>query len=400
MNVLYVAHYFLPNMAAGVTTKEIIKMLLLKGHKVTLIAASTYMVDNLGLRYDRNELRLRSAFTAVPTQLARKSKLAAMLVSTLGYVSVFIVGLRTLKRDGPFDVVIAQHHPFHLSSLTSHFLSTLARTSFIIKVHDIMPSSPAKNMLESVYDTVLTILAKTAFAHADCVLCPSTEMAGMVTELGLKESEIVVFPNTVDLRLFSASQCAAQLRDNLKLVEKKIVLFMATDFEGRGLDVLLKALRIVEDERVTLVVVGPCDEKYVELARHLRVDHRVVFTGQVDHDLVPAYIHIADVCVGQLLATPYTYGVVTRKVIEYMACGKPVIVARGASTKDLIMNGRAMVLVGSGKENEVAQSLTLLTRNKGLSEMIGKQARKAISERYSTEKLANTLDTMLRKLSA
>lgn len=398
MKVLYVAHYFLPDIAAGVTTKEIVKMLLRKGHKVTLIAASTYMADNSGMRNYKG-LRTRSAFTAVPTRLAQRSKLIAMLVSTLGYISVFIVGMRTLKKDGPFNVVIAQHHPFHLASLTSHFLSMLTKIIFIIKVHDVTPSSPTKNMLESVYTQVLLILTKTAFAHADCVLCSSTEMAKIVTDLGLKKSGIVVFPNTVDLKFFYSVSCARHLRNNFKLIDKKIVLFMASAFEARGLDVLLKALSTIENERIILVVVGPYDKKYVDLARNLQVNHKVVFTGQVKHNLIPSYIHMADVCVGPLISSPYTYGMVPRKVIEYMAGGKPVIAARGAVTEDLVEDGVSAILVGSGNEHEVARAITLLTSDRALSKMVGKQAGKIIAERYSTQKLANTLDETLWRLT-
>lgn len=397
MKVLYVAHYFLPNIAAGVTTKEIIKMLLRKGHEVTLIAASTYMADNSGM-HKYSGLRIKSAFTAIPRWFAQQSKLAAMLVATIGYINVFIIGFRILKKGKPFNAIIAQHHPFHLASLTSYFLSIMLKIPLVIKIHDIMPSSPTKNKIETFYSTVLSNISRVAFAHADSVLCSSTEMTKVVTELGLKGDGIVIFPNTVDLRLFSSSQHVEHLQNSLNLDGKKIVLFMASAFEARGLDVLLRALRILKDKRVILIVLGPYARKHRELAERLAVINRVIFTGQIDHELIPAYIHVADVCVGPLIASPYTYGMVPRKVIEYMAGGKPVIAARGAVTEDLVADGVSAILVGSGKEDEVARAVTLLTRNKVLSEMIGKQARSIIAERYSTEKLANTLDKMLRKL--
>lgn len=395
MKVLYVAHYFLPDVAAGVTTKEILKMLLRKGHEVTLIAASTYRADNSGM-HEYNGLRIKFAFTAIPGWFAQRSKLASMLVSTMGYVSVFVTALKSLKRDGAFDAIIAQHHPYHLASLTSYLLSILLKIPLVIKIHDIIPSSPTKNKIETFYSTLLSNMSRVAFAHADRILCSSTEMAKIVTELRLSDSGLVVFPNTVDLRLFSSSQRAKHLRDRLKLTERKIVLFMASVFKTRGLDVLLRALRVIEDERIVLIVVGPCGKKYLEFAQHLQVRDKVVFTGQVDHDLIPAYIHMADVCVGPLIARPYTYGMVPRKVIEYMASGKPVIVARGAVTEDLAVNGLSAIVVDSDNEVEVAHAIILLMNDGKLSKTIGKRAERIIAERFSTEKLADTLDKLMR----
>jgi glycosyltransferase involved in cell wall biosynthesis len=397
MKALYVAHYFLPNMAAGVTTKEILKMLLQKRHRVTLIATSTYTNDNSGMS-NYNGLRTISAFTGIPRLSAQQSKLAAMLVSTVGYISMFIIGFRTLKKGGTFSAIIAQHHPFHLASLTSYLLSILLKIPLVIKVHDITPSSPTKNKIETFYSTLLSKASRVAFAHADCILCTSTEMAELVSQLGLEEDIVVVFPNTVDVKRFSSSQHADDLRGRLNLEGKKVVLFMASAFEARGLDILLKALRIVEDERVFLVVVGPYDRRYGEVAERLQVRDRVIFVGQVDHELIPTYIHMADVCVGPLVASPYSYGMVPRKVIEYMACSKPAVVARGAVTEDLVEDGISAVSVDSGSEDEVARALILLTTNETVSKMIGEQARRIVAERYSTEKLANTLDDTLRKL--
>jgi len=400
MKVLHIAHYFLPHMAAGVTTREIIKMHLQKGHEVTLIAPSTYFSDNSGMLHHSNRLRLKCAFTAIPEWLALRSKFASLLVATLGYLSVFIAGVRTLRREGPFNVILVQHHPYHLASLTSYFLSILTRVPLVINVHDVMPSPiPPKSRIKLAYDVMSSKLNQVAFSHADRILCSSSEAVTILINSGLKENRMVVFPNTVDLNLFSPTQLVEKSRNRLGIIDKKVILFMASAFEDRGLDVLLKALRIIKDEPIVLLVVGPCDRESKELAQELGVHSRIFFAGRVDYRLVPAYIQMAGVCVGPLIASPYTYGTVPRKVIEYMACGKPVIIARGAVTEDLVVDRISAIEVDSGDEDDVAGAIMLLTNNDGLAEAVGKQAQRTIAERYSTGKLANTLDETLMKLA-
>lgn len=397
MKVLYVAHYFLPNMSATVTTQEIIKMLSRKGHKVALIAPRTYVADDPSAYQHFDGLTVRRAFTAIPKRIARRSKFASMLTATLGYISVFITGLRFSTTEGSLDAIIVQHHPFHLASLTSYLLSMIIKVPLIVKIHDIVPGSPAKKKSEFIYGTTLSKINTVALAHASSVLSHSTEVSKILVQLfGVAASKIEVFPNTVDLNFFSSAENAAELRSNLGLDERKIVLFLGSAFENKGLGVLLRALHLIEDESIRLVVVGPCDKKYVELAQRLHINHKVVFVGEVSHELIPRHIHMADVCVGSLIARLMWYGLIPRKVIECMACGKPVIVARGAVPEDLVEDGVSGVLVNSANEVEAASKIESLMNDGVLRRFIGEGARRVIAERYSTEKLADKLDDILK----
>lgn len=397
MRVLYIAHYFLPNMSATVTTQEIIRMLLQNGHKVALISPSTYVADDLSAYQHCDGLKVIRAFTAIPKHMAQRSKLASMLTATLAYISVFVTGLRFSKTDGSIDAIIVQYHPFHLASLTSYLLSVIIKTPLIVKIHDIVPGSPAKKKLEVAYGVTLSKVNNMALVHASAVLSHSKEVSKILVQLfGVEAGKIEVFPNTVDLNRFSSAENADQLRTRLGLDEKKVVLFLGSAFENKGLDVLLRALHIIEDERVILVVVGPRDKRYMELARRLHINHRVVFLGEVDHRFVPRHIHMADVCIGSLIARLMWYGLIPRKVIECMACGKPVIVARGAVPKDLVEDGVSGVFVDSANEVEVASKIVSLMNDSGLRRVIGAEARRVIAERYSTGKLADKLDKILK----
>lgn len=396
MKVLYIAHYFLPNIAAGVTTEEIIRMLLQKGHKVTLISPSTNTAAILSTNLPTNKLKLRPAFTGIPRWFVEQSKLAAMIVATAGYISVFINGLRISKREGPFNVILVQYHPFHLASLTSYLLSLIVNAPLIVKIHDIIPDSPTQKRLEVIYDTIVSKINRISLAHATRILSLSTEVIEILTNIfRLGASKISVLPNSVDLSFFSSTGDVKELRNGLKLNEKKIVLFMANVFEDRGLDILLRALQLIHDESTVLVIVGPCNEKYKRLAEQFRVKDKVIFVGRIDHRLVPTYIHMADVCVGPLISRLLWYGLIPRKVIECMACGRPVIVARSAVPKDLAIDGVSAVLVDSANAVQVASAITSLTSHSSLRMRIGREALRIVSERYSTEKLADRLNGIL-----
>lgn len=397
MKVLYIAHFFLPNMAAGVTTEEIIKMLLQKGHEIILVAPSTYMADDPSVYQHGSGVTLKSAFTAIPKRIAERSKFASMLISTLGYISVFIAAVRASKREGPLHLIMAQHHTFHLASSTSLLLSRVFKIPLIVKLHSFLPGSPTRNKLEFIYCSFLSKVNKTALRHATRILSLSAEWSSMLASIArLEESKMVIFPSAVDLNFFSSTEDVNELRSRLGLKRKRVVLFIAGAFEDRGLDVLIKALHTVKDKQIVLVVVGPYDEKFAQLVQQLHLGERVIFMGEVKHALIPKLIHMADVCVGPLIGRSMWYGDVPTKVIEYMACGKPVIAAEGSVTKDLVKDGVSGVLVSSNNEAELASAVVSLFNNAHLSKVIGKGARRIITERYSSEKLADRLDEVLK----
>lgn len=397
MNILYIAHYFLPNMSATVTTQEMIKMLLQKGHKVALVVPSTYVADDPSVSQPLDGLTVKRAFTAITKRIALRSKLASMVTATLGYIGVFITGLRVSKKEGPFNAIVVQYHPFHLASLTSYILSMVIRVPLIVNIHDLVPGSPARKKSELIYSTMMSKINRAGLVHARYVLSHGSEASKILVQLfGVKARRIEVLPNTVDLKLFSSSMHVNELRSSFGLDGKKIILFIGGAFEDKGLDVVLRALPLIEDERIVSVVVGPCDRKYIELAQRLQINHKVVFLGEVNHESIPKYIHMADVCAGSLICRLMWYGMVPRKVIEYMACSKPVVVARGAVPNDLVEDGVSGVLVESGNEVEVASKIVSLVNDSALRRSIGEQARRIIAERYSTEKLADKLDEILK----
>jgi len=389
MNVLYVAHYFSPNSAAGVTTREIIKMLSERGHEVTLLVPSTYASNG-------SNAKLKAAFTGAPMWVAQQSKLTSLAVSTLGCVSVFLTGLGLIRKEGPFNVIIVQYHATHAASLVSYVFSKIVKVPLIIKIHDFVPASATRNMIELMYTRMLSEMSKVALTHASVILSPSTEITHLLVETSkLNQAKIVIFPNSVSRKPTHSSQSPKQIRGFSK--EGKTLLWVG-ETVGRGLEVLLKALSLIQNEKVTLIVIGKHEENNVRLTKQLGVAERVHFLGEVKHDLVERFIDRADVCFGPLTATPYTYGMIPRKVLESMARGKPVIAGKNTVTKDLAVDGTSALLVDSNNEKQVASAITLLLHDDALSAKMGKEAQTIVAEKFISEKLRERLNEMLKSV--
>jgi glycosyltransferase involved in cell wall biosynthesis len=102
----------------------------------------------------------------------------------------------------------------------------------------------------------------------------------------------------------------------------------------------------------------------------------VTFTGYVEN--LPEYIAAADLAI-----VPLTKGGGTRiKILEYMACGKPVVsTCIGAEGLD-VENGKEIILVDDIFDSFVEKVVELID-NKELRIKVGENARKKVIEKYN-----------------
>lgn len=128
------------------------------------------------------------------------------------------------------------------------------------------------------------------------------------------------------------------LRRELGLAKDDVViLFVAMNFELKGLDLLLEAVSRLKKkawgQRVKVLVVGKGKErKFKQLAGELGVGDAVCFAG-VRRDMASIY-QAGDLLV--LLSGFDTFGMV---VAEAMAAALPVIVSRQVGARDLVREG-------------------------------------------------------------
>jgi glycosyltransferase involved in cell wall biosynthesis len=97
-----------------------------------------------------------------------------------------------------------------------------------------------------------------------------------------------------------------------------------------GVDLLLRAIqtyrgRFGNDTLFVLVGGGPEHDSLRRLAGTLGLDDVVTFTGRVPDATLREYLYTADLCVDPDPLTEWSNMSTMNKIIEYMACGRPVV---------------------------------------------------------------------------
>ncbi len=218
---------------------------------------------------------------------------------------------------------------------------------------------------------------------AAVVATHSAEVPGLAS-LGVHRSSIRVIPWGVDTSTFSPEGPVAKRNGRPRL------LTVADLNERAALETLLRALTRVPDAEL-VVVGGPADARqhhdaYTKLAKFaasLGIADRVIFSGQVGRDAMPALLRSADLVVSTCQYEPS--GMTS---LQAMACGTPVIAPPVDGHADAVVDGTTGILIPPDRPALLAQRIRQLLAHPMLLEAYGVAAADRAKSRYSWERIA------------
>ncbi len=208
-------------------------------------------------------------------------------------------------------------------------------------------------------------------------------------DFGFDPARILVAHDGVDLGQFDIDMDKNEARRRLNLPSERKLIGYAGSFttmgEHKGLDGLLEALKKINREDVNVVLVGGAvkkrdEEYYKDLAVTLGLKDKVIFTGRVEHKLVPLYLKAFDVLVMPFpYTTHYAYYMSPLKLFEYMASGRPIVSTDLPSVREILNEGNS-ILVKADDIRDLSEGLIRAIEDKSFSEKIAAKALSDVSE--------------------
>lgn len=208
------------------------------------------------------------------------------------------------------------------------------------------------------------------------------------------DSKIAVVPNGVDLARFDKERL--QEPQGLEIPEGApvagIVAMLRTEKNhALFLRAAQRVLREVPD--AVFLVVGDGEERQnlERLADELGIRGSVRFTGARND--IPSIMNKLDV--GVLVSNREG---LPNAVLEYMACGKPVVATSVGCVPDLIEEGVTGYMLPPGDLERLADRLTFLLKNRDIAGHMGQTCRKIIVEGYTLEKMVSRTEDLFEQL--
>ncbi len=162
-------------------------------------------------------------------------------------------------------------------------------------------------------------LIREAAASAAGIITVSAALARRAEEIGIRHPRLQVLRNGVDTTLFRPRD-AGDVRMRFAITGPLIVS-VGNLVENKGHDLVIEALRdLPADTRLLIAGDGPEERRLRDLTRRLGLEKRVIFTGRLPHEELPAIYSAADALV--LASSREGWPNV---LLEAMACGAPAV---------------------------------------------------------------------------
>lgn len=295
-----------------------------------------------------------------------------------------------------FDL-IHLHYPFYGGSEWVLLAKYFYKKKCIVTYHmDAAPVGWFKGGLQAMYDI---FIPATLFKRADAVVAVDAEhLAHSRFYRLIKKEKVREIGNGVDTEMFKPRAVDWERLGLNNLHDKKIFLFVGNLVPFKRFDLLLEALKRLNDPKAVVVVVGGgyAFAGYQALVKKLGLDSQVYFQGYCNDPLLLSEYYSAAQTVVVPADRAESFSLVA---LEAMASGCPVVVSDLPGVRSRVEEGRDGWVFERGSADAFARCLR---KASGLSKeeraMMGERARQKVSARYGWEEHVKKLEQLYNEI--
>ena len=380
----------------GTRHYELARYLAGRGHQVTVItSAVSYLTGKKRTEPPKSEAGGFDILSAYTYPALHRSFVHRVFSFVSFMLSSFSLGMRVKK----VDLVWGTSPPI-FQGLTAWALARLKGVPFLFEVRDLWP---AFAIGVGVLRNPLLIrasqwLERFLYRHADLLLVNSPGFIEHVRQRGARRIELV--PNGADPAMFDPAASGEDFRRLHHLEGRFVVLYAGAHGMSNDLGVVLQAAALLpESSPVTVVLLGDGKEKPALLAQARELGLKnVLFLPPVPKQEMAQALAAADACLAILKPIELYKTVYPNKVFDYMAAGRPVILAIDGVIREVVEEAGAGVFTPPGDPQALAQAMLDLASQPETCKAMGSRGRQAVEIRFSRGVLAEELEGILERL--
>jgi len=302
------------------------------------------------------------------------------------------------------DVVIATS-PQLLVGISGWWISKIKQVPFVLEIRDLWPESLAAVGVgrdNSWLNRALGKLARFLYRAADHIVVVTPAFRErLIQDWRVPSEKISIVQNGVETKLFNPQADGVKLRAELKGEGKFVVSYIGTMGMAHRLETLIAAaerLQITAPEVLFLLVGDGAErERIVALANSKKVNN-VCFIPPQPRERIPAYICASDACLVLLKKSGVFETVIPTKMLEFMSCGRPVILGVNGQARNILETSRCGIYVPPEDPDELCRAILQLARRPEWREQLGRNGREYIVQNLSRERTAYDYLDVLRTL--
>jgi glycosyltransferase involved in cell wall biosynthesis len=388
--------------AGGTRHYELARHLVDHGHAVTIVAGNVgYLsgrpvVETKRLVIEQNLDGIRLLRAYVHPSLHRS--FPWRVVSFLSFTaSSFWAGLRA----GPLDVVWGTSPPL-LQLLSTWLVALIKRRPLVLEIRDLWPEFAIDmGVLKNRFLIHAARWAETFFyARARHIIVNSPAYRDYLIAKGVPAERITIIPNGVDPQMFAPDSNGQAIRDQWGLAGQFVVTYTGALGQANDIMTILRAAAQLRNQtQIYFLLVGDGKEKpnLEQYARSHDLSH-VIFTGTYPKNRMHEVLAASDVCLATLLDIPMFRTTYPNKVFDYMAAGRPTILAIDGVIRQVIQQADGGLFVSPGDDAALASAILTLKNDPAHARAMGRAARRYVTDHFDRRTHAQQLAELLGNL--
>jgi len=204
------------------------------------------------------------------------------------------------------------------------------------------------------------------------------------------ELDVDVIPNGVDIhRFYKNTAIRNKMRQHYQLDNKKVLMSVGRVVGLKGFQLVIEALVELDEDFIYLLAGdGEYLQTLKELAKQYKVEHKVVFLGNIDNTQLQNYLNMADIYIQPTIGNE-AFGIT---IIEAMACELPVVASNNGGIVDIIKDGDNGYLFEVGNITNMLEKINQINSE---IEKFSLRSRETVVTQFSWESCVNSLITKI-----
>lgn len=380
MKILHVVNYFAPCFSAGGVVNaayHIAKKQVENGHEVTVYTTDScqerlnlennYNVDVDGIKV----FYFKNISNNVKTKLTIDTP-----ISSISHLK---------KHIADFDIVHIHEHR-HSLAIAAHRYAKRNNVPYVLQAHGSVLPFFQKEKMKEIFDKLWGF---DILHDADCVFALTQTEKEQYIKMGVDSAKIEIVPLGINLDEYDKLPEKGGFKSKYNIKDdEKLIVFLGRIHEIKGLDLLIKAFKKIQNDNVKLAIIGG-DYGYLDEVKSLisefELEDKVILPGVLIGENKKEALVDCDIFV-----MPSRYESFTTSGLEAMACSKPLILTRNNHIHDWVKD--TVGLVCDFDDEDLSDCISKLLNDEDLRIKFGTKGRELIEAKYDWVKVEKQIE--------
>ena len=386
MHVLLIHQAFAgPNEPGGTRHWELARRAARKGHRFTVVASDTSYLTGKPAAEGEEGAEDGISVVRVRTLRTLHRSFAWRVAAFLGFMASSTARAVSIRK---VDLVFGTSPPI-FQAVSAWVAAALKRVPFVLEIRDLWPEFAVGMgvLTNPVLIRLARCLESFLYARADLLVVNSPAYRDYLLKRGIPEAKVRFVPNGVDASMFEPAARGAELRTEWGCDGKAVALYAGALGPANDIPTLLSAAEILRGEPgLSFVLVGDGKDRLkLEEAARAKGLANVRFVGTLPKRRMPEALAACDMGVAILQDIPMFRTTYPNKVFDYMAAGRPTVLAIDGVIRDVVEEAEAGTFVPPGNAAALAEAVKALAADPARRASMGASARRFVETRFNRD---------------